>query len=181
MAKKHDFEYRAPTGSLDRWEVKEVDVRSAAGDPMKSAAGDPNLEHLFHPQLKFEDGNFTMVREAGGDSIRIRCAFAVTLACVLVEFSKAASAAEIYEMYKAWPLVHAKKERQKAGAPSTSRWWRKSSSWWGGAAGPAGARLGRNPARIGASALTTRDVPGADQPRTGVASAAAHRVQCEWP
>ena len=72
-----------------------------------------------------------MVREAGGDSIRIRCAFAVALACVLVEFSKAASAAEIYEMYKAWPLVHAKKERQKAGAPSTSRWWRKSSSWWG--------------------------------------------------
>ena len=99
-------------------------MRSAAGDPMKSAAGDPNLEHLFHPQVKFEDGNFTMVREAGGDSIEIRCAFAVTLACVLVEFSKAASAAEIYEMYKAWPLAHAKKERQKAGAPTGSRWRR---------------------------------------------------------
>ena len=49
VCQKHDFEYRAPTGSLDHWEVKEVDVRSAAGDPMKSAAGDPNLEHLFHP------------------------------------------------------------------------------------------------------------------------------------
>ena len=109
-------------------------MRSAAGDPMRPTAGDPDLEHLFHPQLTDEDGNRTMVREAGGDSIEIRCAFAVTLACVLVEFSKAASAAEIYEMCKAWPLVHAKNQ---------SRWRRQSQSWSG--AGPAGARLGWAP------------------------------------
>ena len=93
-------------------------MQSAAGDPMRSAAGDPDLEHLFHPQLTDEDGNRTMVREAGGDSIEIRCAFAVTLACVFAEFSTAASAADIYEMYKEWSLVHAKKQRQKCGAGS---------------------------------------------------------------
>ena len=99
---------------------------------MRSAAGDPNLEHLFHPQLTDEDGNRTMVREAGGDSIEIRCAFAVTLACVFTEFYQAASAADIYEMYKKWPIVHATKQRQKRGAGSAaaSRWRRQSQSWW---------------------------------------------------
>ena len=105
-------------------------MRSAAGDPVRSAAGDPDLEHLFHPQLTDEDGNRSMVRAAGGDSIEIRCVFAVTLACVFAEFSTAASAADIYEMYKEWPIVHAKKQRQRrrAGSANAGRWRRK---WWG--------------------------------------------------
>ena len=116
-------------------------MRSAAGDPVRSAAGDPDLEHLFHPQLTDEDGNRSMVRAAGGDSIEIRCVFAVTLACVFAEFSTAASAACICEMYKEWPIVHAKKQRQRRGAGSAEasrwqrQWWGTSSGWkenWGG-------------------------------------------------
>ena len=116
-------------------------VRSAAGDPVRSAAGDPDLEHLFLPQLTDEDGNRSMVRAAGGDSIEIRCVFAVTLACVFAEFSTAASAACICEMYKEWPIVHAKKQRQRRGAGSADasrwrrQWWGARSSWretWGG-------------------------------------------------
>ena len=104
-------------------------MRSAAGDPVRSAAGDPDLEHLFHPQLTDEDGNRSMVRAAGGGSIEIRCVFAVTLACVFAEFSTAASAACICEMYKEWPIVHAKKQRQRRGAGSAgaSRW---RPQWW---------------------------------------------------
>ena len=93
---------------------------------MLSAAGDPHLEHLFHSQLMDEDGNRSMVRAAGGDSnaIEVRSVFAVTLACVFAEFSTAASAACICEMYKEWPIVHAKKQRQRRGAGSAeaSRW-----------------------------------------------------------
>ena len=147
LAKKHEFEYRAPAGSLDsatartldHWNLKQV--RSAAGDPARSAAGDPDLEHLFHPQLTDEDGNRSMVRAAGGDSIEVRRVFAVTLACVFAEYSTAASAADIWEMYKAWPIVHAKKQRQRRGAGSAEasrwqrQWWGTSSGWkekWGG-------------------------------------------------
>ena len=139
LAKKHEFEYRAPACSLDDWKLKQV--RSAAGDPVRSAAGDPDLEHLFHPQLTDEDGNRSMVREAGGDSIEIRCVFAVTLACVFAEFSTAASAACTCEMHKEWPIVHAKKQRQRRGAGSAEasrwrrQWWGTSSGWkvnWGG-------------------------------------------------
>ena len=147
LAKKHEFEYRAPAGSLDsatartldHWNLKQV--RSAAGDPARSAAGDPDLQHLFHPQLTDEDGNRSMVRAAGGDSIEVRRVFAVTLACVFAEFSTAASAACICEMYKEWPIVHAKKQRQRRGAGSAEasrwqrQWWGTSSGWkenWGG-------------------------------------------------
>ena len=109
-----------------------MDMQSAAGDPMRSAGGDPDLEHLFHPQFTHEDGSLTMVRKAGDNSIEIRCAFAVTLACAFAEFSIAASAADIYKMYKEWPLVHAKKQRQRPGAGSAdaSRWRRQSQSRW---------------------------------------------------
>ena len=147
LAKKHEFEYRAPAGSLDSatartlddWKLKQV--RSAAGDPVRSAAGDPDQKHLFHPQLTDEDGNRSMVRAAGGDSIEVRRVFAVTLACVFAEYSTAAPAADIWEMYKAWPIVHAKKQRQRRGAGSAEasrwrrQWWGTSSGWkvnWGG-------------------------------------------------
>ena len=127
-------------------------MRSAAGDPMRSAAGDPDLERLFHPQLTDEDGNPSMVQEAGHDSVQIRTTFAVTLACVFCEFSTSASADDIYEKYKEWPVVHARKKRQKRGAYGSAdpwrgrwsgqshacdarRWPQQTQSWWGSRSG----------------------------------------------
>ena len=137
LAKKYEFEYRVPFKELDKWER----WRAPIGKPvtMESAAGDPNLEHLFHPQLYGSDYQPTMVREVRG-CIETRFTFAMALACAFVEFSASATASDIHDAYMAWPIVHAKKTRQIAGARSTasSRWrhprhqyntWGIKSSW----------------------------------------------------
>ena len=123
LAKKHEFEYRAPFRTLDTWERNPMEFESAAGDP--------DFAHLFGPQMVDETGAHTMVRAAPGGGISIRSVFAMTLACALTKLSDVASARDIYELYQKWPIIMFKKPRQKKGAGSAeaSRWRRN--SWWG--------------------------------------------------
>ena len=112
LAMKYAYEYRVPDQHLDSWELKRVN--------MDSAAGDPDFTNLFLSQLHELANLSSRARESRG-FIQIHSAFAMTLACAFVAFADCASAEDIHAAYLSWPIVHGKNVRQKPAAGSASK------------------------------------------------------------
>ena len=128
LAKKHEFEYRRPSGTdaiTDHCEKQTilVDVR------YESAAGDPKYQNLFHSQLV---PNALIWPVADGKHRGSACVcdvFGISLAGVFLKFGDRASARLLHEAYLTWPIIFAKKTRKPGGY---SAWWGQSwGSRWG--------------------------------------------------